>query len=278
MNTTTTALFAGVLVVSTAVSGVGPAEATLPTCFGMSVTMMGTPGADTLIGEAGVSDVIYGAGGDDVIIGGEFYDDGTAADLLCGGPGADFVKGARGNDKLNGGDGNDRVDGSNGADLEQGNGGNDRVGAGSFADADRAADIGNGGDGRDELIGGWGKDRLSGGGGSDRLIDTECGGPTTLNGGAGNDYLESWSSSFEGWQANICDEVSDRVNGGGGTDAATVDRRDFVVHVERLTRITRLSVGGLASAGNSSGSQSDAATSGPGMIRGAATLWLHSLT
>jgi Ca2+-binding RTX toxin-like protein len=111
------------------------------------------------------------------------------------------------------------------------------VGAGSFADADRANDIVNGGDGSDDVIGGWGKDRLSGGGGADRVIDTECDGPTTLTGGAGNDYFESWWSSFYG---NICDQVSDKVNGGGGTDTAKVDRRDSVVYVERLTRITRL--------------------------------------
>jgi Ca2+-binding RTX toxin-like protein len=237
MRTTTTALFAGTLLVSTTGLLMPTAQAALPTCFGMTVTMMGTPGPDTLIGEADVSDVIYGGGGNDTIIGGEFYDDGTASDLLCGGPGDDHVKGARGNDKLNGGDGNDRVDGSNGADLEQGNAGNDRVGAGSFADADRANDTVNGGDGSDEVIGGWGKDKLSGGGGADRVIDTECDGPTILTGGAGNDYLESWWSSFHG---NICDQVSDKVNGGGGTDTAKVDRRDSVVYVERLTRITRL--------------------------------------
>jgi Ca2+-binding RTX toxin-like protein len=237
---TATALFAGTLVMSTTGLLIAPAEAALPTCFGMTVTLMGTPGPDTLLGKAEVSEVIHGGGGNDTIIGGEFYDSGTAPDLLCGGPGDDHVKGAPGNDKLNGGDGQDRVDGANGADLEQGNAGNDTVGAGSFSDADDADDVINGGNGNDEVLGGRGRDKLSGGGGADRLIDTECDGPTTLNGGAGNDYIESWSSSLAGWHDNICDQVADRVNGGGGTDTAEVDRRDSVVYVERLTRITRV--------------------------------------
>ena len=215
------------------------AQAAAPTCFGQAVTIMGTPGDDEIYASEDVSDVIYGGGGNDTIIGGEFYADGTAPDLLCGGPGNDWIKGARGDDKLNGGDGDDRVNGSNGADVEQGNAGNDVVGDSSFADADAKNDTMRGGPGNDELITGWGRDRLFGNGGSDTLVDTECDCPTLLNGGAGNDYLESWSSSFEGWHGNVCADVADQVVGARGRDTARVDRLDAVRTVERVRRITR---------------------------------------
>lgn len=229
------ALPAAAALVATSMSLV-PAEAVLPTCFGATVTIMGTAGNDTLIGSEDVRDVIYGGGGDDHIVGGEFYADGKEPDLLCGGPGNDRLTGARGNDKLNGGDGDDVVDGSNGADVEQGNAGHDRVGGGSFADADRANDIQRGGPGNDILVSNWGNDKLYGNGGADTLSDTECS-ATLLIGGRGNDYIESWSSSFEGWRSNICTEAADRVIGGNGTDTAELDRLDSVSSIERLTRI-----------------------------------------
>ena len=211
------------------------ADAAAPTCFGQPVTIMGTAGDDKLTGLGDVSDVIYGGGGDDYILGGEFYGDGNAPDLLCGGPGRDRVLGSPGNDKLNGGDGNDNVDGANGADVEQGNAGNDRVGQGSFADADSANDVMRGGGGNDVLAGGWGRDRMYGQAGADQLFDYECDGPTVLNGGAGNDYLESWSSSFEGY-TDACGTVADRVSGGLGSDTAVVDGPDTVTTTETITR------------------------------------------
>lgn len=222
-----------------------PAQAATPTCFGEPATIVGTPGDDFLIGAGGASDVIYGGGGNDYILGGEFYGDednpGDEPDLLCGGPGRDRVIGSPGDDKLNGGDGRDVVDGGNGADLEQGNAGNDRVGQGSFEDADSADDVIRGNGGRDHLIGGWGSDRLYGNAGADELIDNECDGPTVLRGGGGADYLESWSSSFDGWHGNVCSSVADRLSGGAGVDTAEVDRRDFTRRIEHLTRITNAS-------------------------------------
>jgi Ca2+-binding RTX toxin-like protein len=218
---------------------VGSAAAATPTCFGQPVTMMGTEGPDELIGRSDVRDVIYGAGGDDYVSGGDFYGAGAAPDLLCGGPGNDHLEGSPGNDKLNGGDGNDEVDGGNGADVEQGNAGDDTVGQGSFADADAADDISRGGIGNDTLYGGWGRDKLYGEAGNDTIYDSECDGPTVLDGGPGNDYLESWSSSFDGWHGNVCSSVADSVAGGTGTDTAQVDQLDSVSAVERLTLITR---------------------------------------
>ncbi len=230
---------AAVLGVPTALTLPAAEAAAAPLCFGQTVTMLGTAGDDTLIGSEDVRDVIYGGGGNDTIIGGEFYADGTAPDLLCGGPGNDYVKGARGNDKLNGGDGDDTVDGSNGADVEAGNDGNDRVGSGSFEDADAADDVMRGGPGNDTMVTGWGRDQVSGDGGADTLKDVECDGPTVLNGGAGKDYLESFSSSYDGY-GTVCASgaAADRIVGGGGTDTAKVDRPDSVSTVERLTRLT----------------------------------------
>jgi Ca2+-binding RTX toxin-like protein len=223
-----------------AVSGFAfaPAEAAAPLCFGQVPTIVGTAGNDVLTGRADVRDVIYGGGGNDSISGGEFYDAGTAPDLLCGGPGKDRLVGARGNDKLNGGDGDDVVDGTNGADVEQGNAGNDLVGGGSFEDADRAADVMRGGDGNDVMYPGWGKDKVYGDAGADQLYDQECDGPTVLDGGGGNDYLESFSSSFEGY-GTVCPAGStgDTLTGGVGTDTVKVDRLDSLMSVENVTRV-----------------------------------------
>lgn len=207
-----------------------------PTCFGQPVTIMGTPGDDRLEGLPDVSDVIHGGGGNDLIYGGDFYEDGNAPDLLCGGPGDDRVIGSPGDDKLRGGPGDDVVNGQNGADLELGDSGDDRVGQGSFADADRADDVMRGGPGDDRLAGGWGQDQMYGGSGADELYDWECDGPTVLAGGPGRDHLESWTSSFEGG-VEPCNVVGDEVDGGAGRDTATVDAPDEVTGVEQVTRV-----------------------------------------
>ncbi len=210
-----------------------------PKCFGRHATIVGTAGDDRLVGLGDARDVIYGGGGDDYILGGDFYEGGDASDLLCGGAGADRVIGSPGDDKLSGGLGKDYVDGGNGADLELGNSGDDRVGKGSFADADSANDVTSGGPGNDLVLGGWGQDKLYGGRGADEVIDLECDGPTLLSGGPGNDYLESWSSSFEGY-SDACDYgIADRVIGGDGTDTAKTDELDIVTTVESLTRVTQ---------------------------------------
>lgn len=235
---TQAALFVGAVGLCTAGLSALPAQAAVPTCFGKPATIVGTAGPDTLLGEDTVSEVIYGGGGNDVISGGDFYGSADHPDLLCGGPGDDRVQGSAGNDKVSGGSGHDFVSGELGADVLHGNLGNDTLREESIAESDSVNDILRGGGGDDELIGGWGQDRLLGEAGADRLIDAECDGPTLLDGGAGDDYLESWSSSFEGWHGWLCDSVADRVIGNGGTDTAAVDRRDSVSTVERLTRVT----------------------------------------
>jgi Ca2+-binding RTX toxin-like protein len=212
------------------------ANAAEPTCFGQTVTIMGTSGPDDLLGEPDVSDVIYGGGGDDVIFGAmDWTGPDEAPDLLCGGPGDDYVKGATGDDRLKGGDGDDVVNGSLGADVEKGNAGNDRIGEGSYEDADSADDVMRGGPGADYLLAGEGRDRMFGQSGADRLVDQECDGPTVLSGGNGRDYLESFESSLGG--GTVCDSLADRVIGAGDIDTAKVDRLDRVNTVEHITRV-----------------------------------------
>jgi Ca2+-binding RTX toxin-like protein len=214
-----------------------PAVAAVPTCFGVPATIVGTSGPDHLEGSDEVSDVIYGGGGNDWVSGGPYEFRTAAPDLLCGGPGNDGVYGAAGADRLNGGDGDDRVEGLNGPDVMQGNAGDDFVEDESNIDADRADDVLRGGPGEDVLVNAGGQDRVYGQGGNDRLFDEECGGPTLLSGGWGNDHLESFVLSIEGM---LCAEIylpliGDRVNGGLGTDTATTDEPDTVWNVEALT-------------------------------------------
>lgn len=220
---------------------------TAPTCMGHAVTIMGTPGDDHLVGSPYVSDVIYGDTGNDSIDGGNFYNwspgDYSPPDYLCGASGNDFITDSPGNDHLNGGDGNDTVRTYGyGKDVLRGNLGDDRVEDWSCADCGTGNAVLHGNEGNDTVTNGWGRDQDFGDAGADTIIDEECDGPTTLNGGSGNDYLESWSSSFEGWHGNVCSDnwtTADVLTGGTGTDTAQADKYDKVTYVEYLTRITQ---------------------------------------
>lgn len=122
--------------------GVTPAHAA-PTCYGHPVTVMGSPGpdslngtpnADVIYGDAG-NDTIYGFGGDDVICGAGGNDviyGGDHNDLLFGGEffngnsdGIDRLFGGNGNDSLHGGDASDLLNGENDEDVLYGNLGDD---------------------------------------------------------------------------------------------------------------------------------------------------------
>jgi hypothetical protein len=75
---------------------------------------------------------------------------------------------------------------------------------------------------------------------TDYLLDTECG-FSRLDGGGGNDTIESYIDSYYGSQCSELEPtpysvLSDRVIGGTGTDSATVDRYDTVSGVEAVTR------------------------------------------
>jgi len=229
------AAFSAVLLVSPFLS-MTTAQAATPTCFGKPATHVMQPGEGTYYTRTDVVDVVVGTSGVDAILGpGE---DGPATDVgdyLCGGAGNDRIFGSAGPDHINGGDGDDSLEGWRGADVVQGNAGNDRLDEGSEASQDRANDILRAGGGNDTVIVGWGKDKAYGDAGTDKLYDLECDGPTVLDGGGGNDYLESYSSSFEGYGGNVCNSVADQIVGGVGTDSALVDRLDKLTSVEKVT-------------------------------------------
>jgi Ca2+-binding RTX toxin-like protein len=145
------------------------AGATVPTCFGSTATIVGTPGDDTLVGTNG-NDVIWAGAGDDVVFGR------GGNDKICGGDGNDIIDGGNGNDKISGGGG--RFDivsflsatGPINADLAKGTA--TGQGADTFTSVEGLAGgpysdslYGNGG--MNFLVGGKGNDLLDGRGGVD---------------------------------------------------------------------------------------------------------------
>jgi len=152
-----TALFVLVTLAGAALAAVaGPAAAGDATCFGRSVTLLGTDEADIIDLTATPGQVVAALGGDDQVIGSDGDDvvclgDGDdrfagngGEDQTDGGPGGDTIKGGPGNDHLNGGSGNDKVKGGRG---------NDRLNGGD-------ATTGNDQSGADRIYGNAGYDRL----------------------------------------------------------------------------------------------------------------------
>jgi Ca2+-binding RTX toxin-like protein len=109
-------------------------------CGGLTPTILGTPGSDTITGTK-QRDVIHGLSGDDTIkgLGGQ--------DVICGGTGNDTLNGGNGADVLLGGGENDTLNGRGGADVLDGGGGDDIL---------------NGDSGNDALDGGAGTDVCNG--------------------------------------------------------------------------------------------------------------------
>ena len=135
----------------------------LMAALGLTLSITGTPGADTLFGGAGYDNIILGLAGDDLISGdGSSIQDGgdgndrlngaADSDDLNGGAGADSLKGFAGNDILNGDDGNDLLDGGLGNDILAGGRGNDTLnGDGSSSSNDSDTFLFNLGDGLDTI-------------------------------------------------------------------------------------------------------------------------------
>ncbi|HJU96433.1 MAG TPA: endonuclease/exonuclease/phosphatase family protein, partial [Jiangellaceae bacterium] len=96
-------------------------------CAGLTPTIRGTNGPDTLTGTIR-PDVIMGLGGNDVIRGGN--DD----DVICGGAGDDVLRGENGVDTLLGGFGDDVLFGGNGDDTLIGGPGSDVLNSGGGVD------------------------------------------------------------------------------------------------------------------------------------------------
>jgi hypothetical protein len=184
------------------------------------------------------------AAGNDFISGGDFYGadeiPGDAPDYLCGGRGQDWISGSPRPDHISAGPGHDsRLNGWDGADVVLGKGGDDDIEDWSCADCDSASDVLRGGARRRHPVEWLGQCRVYGGPGDDSLTDDECS-PTVLRGGTGNDYIESWTSSFDGYGSCTCtyyspedwSKVADTVDGGPGNDSGKNDHADHITTVE----------------------------------------------
>jgi len=209
---------------------------TLPTCNGLTVTLvatagtattgtndddviLGTPGDDVIDGGLG-SDTICGLGGDDTINGGagdfrDFVYGGDGDDTINGGFGIDYLYGENGEDTLDGDGGSDRIFGGADDDLILGDSGADRMWGGPGDDEMRGMggqdfmwgeagdDLMQGNFQTDNMWGGPGNDEMFGAGGKDSLFGE--GGNDTLSGGLNTDYLNGGTGS-------------DTANGGRGRD------------------------------------------------------------
>ena len=152
---------------------------------GLSITIYGGAGDDTITGSlfgdrimAGDGndvvnggngrDTVYGEGGDDSVRGN------AHGDLLDGGDGADTLRGDDGADNIGGGANSDRLRGSAGDDTLKGGGSRDFL-AGEIGDdalyGESGDDFCSGGEGVDYLAGGTGLDGFNGGAGDDNFND-----------------------------------------------------------------------------------------------------------
>ena len=183
--------------------------------------VIGSQVSDTLEGDEG-DNVLTGLGGNDLLVGH------GGNDTLIGGAGEDFLRGRNGDDVMQGGADGDFLSGGEGNDIADGGDGWDRA---SMALIPTDAQVGatvdlniagpqNTGHGMDTFIsiehvsGTTFADTLTGDAGDNWLWGV--GGGDTLNGGEGNDVLETGSTG-----ANV-------LNGGGGTDTASFfNNNDF---------------------------------------------------
>jgi Ca2+-binding RTX toxin-like protein len=182
-------------------------------------TLWGFDGNDTLDGGAGADDMAGSDGADTVTYASRTTNlslslDGKANDGAAGE--ADKLDDTI--DTLIGGSGNDTISGNPGPSgwLFVGGAGNDSLTAGANAD-----DSLQGGDGNDILVGGLGKNSLDGGNGNDSLFGGA--GADVLVGGAGIDTIRGDTGNDT---INAKDGAKDIVDGGTGTDIATVDSTD----------------------------------------------------
>jgi uncharacterized repeat protein (TIGR01451 family) len=112
------------------------------TCRGLTATISGTSGDDTLFGTPG-PDVIAALGGNDRILarsGRDLICAGAGHDYVNAGTAADLVFGAGGQDRLLGKGGPDLLKGSGGSDVLKGGRGFDRCRGGAGADSIRGCE------------------------------------------------------------------------------------------------------------------------------------------
>lgn len=105
----------------------------VPTCRGLSATVVGTGGDDVLLGTTG-PDVIVALGGADRIV------SRAGRDLICAGGGADYVGAGSAADRVFAGAGPDRLLGRGGPDRLRGGRGFDRCRGGAGLDSTRGCE------------------------------------------------------------------------------------------------------------------------------------------
>ena len=90
-----------------------PYTVVIPTCRGLTATLVGTASNDVITGTTG-RDVIVALGGADTVGGG------GGADVVCGGDGPDILRGEAGGDWIDGGASSDDISGGAGDDTLDG--------------------------------------------------------------------------------------------------------------------------------------------------------------
>jgi Ca2+-binding RTX toxin-like protein len=147
-----------------------------PISEGLSYTVWGNKGNDSITGSNSLTSFGFPRGGEDSLYGGE------GNDTLVGLSGDDYLDGGTGNDRLDGGNDDDSLYGGSGNDTVLGGSGNDRL------EGNDGNDSLDGGDGNDTLYGGLGSNVLLGGN-NDDLFYLSGGGINSVNGGLGNDVI-----------------------------------------------------------------------------------------
>jgi len=111
-----------------------PYRVIIPTCRGLSATLVGTGVNDSITGTTG-RDVIVALGGADTVNGG------GGADVICGGDGPDILDGAGGNDQIDGGASPDDIRGGTGDDVLDGGPQNDSLRGGNGRDTCTSGEV-----------------------------------------------------------------------------------------------------------------------------------------
>jgi Ca2+-binding RTX toxin-like protein len=188
--------------------------------------LSGYKGADHLHGGAG-DDSLIGAKGPDTVDGGagdDFGDGAQGSDTVAGGSGDDKLLGDKGNDRIEGDSGDDRIEGGAGDDSDlEGGGGTDTILGGSGTDnADGGpgdGDVVRGDSGTDTLSGGEGGNDIVSYASATRggvIVDLGAGKAK----GDGHDDLSGFEDVVGSPQADtiVGDGTPNRLDGGVGND------------------------------------------------------------
>ncbi len=184
------------------------------------IVIVAGPSDDRVENTTGITSTIYGGNGNDTLIGG------SARDVLLGGQGNDRLVGNGGDDSAFGFTGDDVYDLGDGKDVVWADSGRNVINSGAGNDivyGGTGVDIIDAGAGNDAVIGLAGDDQIDGGAGDDLLMGLEgndllesSSGRNLLYAGPGNDDLRGGSDN----DVLVGDIGDDTIAGGGGNDLA----------------------------------------------------------